>query len=98
MYTPSDHHCATSEAPMKAAVYVGDATALSLKQVKPNPPGARDVIVEIGASGVCHSDLSIMRGYVPVPPGVVRGHEGAGRGGETGPDVSREEGRPRHRV
>ena len=74
---------------MKAAVYVGDATALSLEQVKPNPPGARDVIVEIGASGVCHSDLSIMRGYVPVPPGMVLGHEGAGRVVETGPEVSR---------
>src|SRR5207249_8774411 len=36
MYTPSDHHCAISEAPMKAAVYVGESTALSLEQVKPN--------------------------------------------------------------
>src|SRR5437879_5247681 len=74
---------------MKAAVYVGDTSALSLEQVKPNPPGPRDVIVEIGASGVCHSDLSIMRGYVPVPPGMVLGHEGAGRVVETGPEVSR---------
>src|SRR5256884_9600865 len=74
---------------MKAAVYVGESTALSLEQVKPNPPGPRDVIVEIGASGVCHSDLSIMRGYVPVPPGMVLGHEGAGRVIETGPEVSR---------
>jgi len=30
-------------------------------------------------AAVCHSDLSIMRGYVPVPPGMVLGHEGAGR-------------------
>src|SRR3989475_8461733 len=74
---------------MKAAVYVGESTALSLEQVKPTPPGPRDVIVEIGASGVCHSDLSIMRGYVPVPPGMVLGHEGAGRVVETGPEVSR---------
>jgi len=74
---------------MKAAIYVGESTALSLEQVKPNPPGPRDVIVEIGASGVCHSDLSIMRGYVPVPPGMVLGHEGAGRVVETGPEVSR---------
>src|SRR5207247_1691594 len=74
---------------MKAAVYVGDATALSLEQVKPNPPGARDVIVQIGASGVCHSDLSIMRGYVPLPPGMVLGHEGSGRVVEAGAEVSR---------
>jgi S-(hydroxymethyl)glutathione dehydrogenase/alcohol dehydrogenase len=74
---------------MKAAVYVGDPTALAFEDVKPNPPGPRDVVVEIGASGVCHSDLSIMRGYVPVPPGMVLGHEGAGRVVEVGAEVSR---------
>ena len=74
---------------MKAAIYVGDAAALSLEQVKPSPPGPRDVIVQIGASGVCHSDLSIMRGYVPVPPGMVLGHEGAGRVVEVGAEVVR---------
>ena len=74
---------------MKAAVYVGDAKSLSLEQLKPNSPGPRDVIVEVGASGVCHSDLSIMRGYVPVPPGMVLGHEGAGRVVEVGAEVSR---------
>lgn len=74
---------------MKAAVYVGDSTSLALEELKPNPPGPRDVVVEIGASGVCHSDLSIMRGYVPVPPGMVLGHEGAGRIVEVGAEVSR---------
>jgi len=74
---------------MKAAVYVGDPAKLSLEDVKPNPPGPRDVVVGIGASGVCHSDLSIMRGYVPVPPGMVLGHEGAGRVLEVGAEVSR---------
>src|SRR6185503_11828305 len=70
------HH---PEEPMKAAVYVGDPKTLALENLTPNPPGPRDVVVEIGASGVCHSDLSIMRGYVPVPPGMVLGHEGAGK-------------------
>ncbi len=74
---------------MRAAVYVGDATKLSIEELKPNPPGPRDVVVEIGASGVCHSDLSIMRGYVPLPPGMVLGHEGAGRVVEVGAEVSR---------
>lgn len=74
---------------MRAAVYVGDATTLAIEDVKPNPPGPRDVVVEIGASGVCHSDLSIMRGYVPVPPGMVLGHEGAGKVVEVGAEVSR---------
>jgi S-(hydroxymethyl)glutathione dehydrogenase/alcohol dehydrogenase len=74
---------------MKAALYLGDATRLALEQVKPDPPGPRDVVVEVGASGVCHSDLSIMRGYVPLPPGIVLGHEGAGRVLEVGAEVSR---------
>jgi S-(hydroxymethyl)glutathione dehydrogenase/alcohol dehydrogenase len=74
---------------MRAAVYVGDSASLSIEELKPNPPGPRDVIVKIGASGVCHSDLSIMRGYVPVPPGMVLGHEGAGRVVEVGPEVTR---------
>jgi S-(hydroxymethyl)glutathione dehydrogenase/alcohol dehydrogenase len=74
---------------MKAAVYVGDPKTLAFEELKPNPPGPRDVVVEIGASGVCHSDLSIMRGYVPVPPGMVLGHEGAGRVAEVGAEVSR---------
>jgi S-(hydroxymethyl)glutathione dehydrogenase/alcohol dehydrogenase len=74
---------------MRAAVYVGDPTSLAIEQLTPNPPGPRDVVVEIGASGVCHSDLSIMRGYAPVPPGMVLGHEGAGRVVEVGAEVSR---------
>jgi len=74
---------------MRAAIYVGDATSLAIEQLKPNPPGPRDVVVEIGASGVCHSDLSVMRGYVPVPPGMVLGHEAAGRIVEAGAEVSR---------
>jgi len=74
---------------MKAAVYVGDPDSLAFEELKPNSPGPRDVVVEIGASGVCHSDLSIMRGYVRVPSGMVLGHEGAGRVVEVGPDVTR---------
>jgi S-(hydroxymethyl)glutathione dehydrogenase/alcohol dehydrogenase len=74
---------------MRAAVYVGDPSSLAIEQLTPNPPGPRDVVVEIGASGVCHSDLSIMRGYAPVPPGMVLGHEGAGRVVEVGAEVSR---------
>lgn len=74
---------------MRAALYVGDAANLSIEELKPNPPGPRDVVVQIGASGVCHSDLSIMRGFAPVPPGMVLGHEGAGRVVEVGAEVTR---------
>jgi S-(hydroxymethyl)glutathione dehydrogenase / alcohol dehydrogenase len=74
---------------MKAAVYTGDSQRLAFEQLQPNPPGLHDVVVEIGASGVCHSDLSMMRGLVLAKPGTVLGHESAGRVVEVGPEVSR---------
>jgi S-(hydroxymethyl)glutathione dehydrogenase/alcohol dehydrogenase len=60
-----------------------------IENVKPSEPGPLDVVVEVNASGVCHSDLSIVHGYVPLPPGVVLGHEGAGRVVEVGKDVTK---------
>ena len=74
---------------MRAAVFVGDPENLAIEQLTPSPPGPRDVVVEVGASGVCHSDLSIMRGYLPAMPGMVLGHEGTGRIVEVGAEVSR---------
>ena len=73
---------------MRAALFVGSET-LAFEDVKPSPPGPQDVVVEIGASGVCHSDLSIARGYVPLPPGVILGHEGAGKVVEVGAEVTK---------
>src|SRR5262245_6340925 len=73
---------------MRAAVYVG-TEELVIENVTPSAPGPRDVVVEISASGVCHSDLSIARGYVPLPPGVILGHEGAGRVLEVGKEVTK---------
>jgi S-(hydroxymethyl)glutathione dehydrogenase/alcohol dehydrogenase len=74
---------------MRAAVFVGNEQPLSIEDVEPSAPGDDDVVVEIGASGVCHSDLSVIHGYLPIPPGVVLGHEGTGRVVEVGTNVSR---------
>jgi len=74
---------------MRAAVFVGQEQPLAIEDVEPAPPGARDVVVEIDASGVCHSDLSIVHGFLPLPPGVVLGHEGTGRVVEVGREVTR---------
>jgi S-(hydroxymethyl)glutathione dehydrogenase/alcohol dehydrogenase len=41
-------------------------------------PGPGEVTVRVLASGICHSDLNVVDGTVPVPPPVVLGHEGAG--------------------
>jgi S-(hydroxymethyl)glutathione dehydrogenase/alcohol dehydrogenase len=74
---------------MRAAVFVGAGEPLSIEDINPAPPGPRDVVVQLGASGVCHSDLSLKNGYVPMPPGMVLGHEGAGTVLEVGSEVTK---------
>ena len=74
---------------IRAAIFVGEGEPLSVEEVTPRPPGPKDVTVEVLASGVCHSDLSIVNGYVPLPPPSILGHEGAGVVLEVGADVTR---------
>ncbi|MFY7838213.1 MAG: zinc-binding dehydrogenase [Novosphingobium sp.] len=53
------------------------------------PPGPGEVLIEIMASGLCHTDLSQLEGVAaPYPFPVVVGHEGAGIVREVGPGVS----------
>jgi S-(hydroxymethyl)glutathione dehydrogenase/alcohol dehydrogenase len=42
------------------------------------PPQRGEVTIKLAACGVCHSDLSVVTGTLPLPPPVVLGHEGAG--------------------
>jgi S-(hydroxymethyl)glutathione dehydrogenase / alcohol dehydrogenase len=74
---------------MRAAMFVETGKDLVIENVEPAPPGPRDVIVQLGASGVCHSDLSLKNGFVPMPPGMVLGHEGAGTVVEVGSEVTK---------
>ena len=52
------------------------------------PPGAGEVKVKVVASGVCHSDLSVQNGTIPLPTPIVLGHEGAGIVEELGEGVT----------
>ena len=72
---------------MRAAMFTETGGPLSIENIDPAPPGPRDVVVQLGASGVCHSDLSLKNGYVGIMPGTVLGHEGAGTIVEVGKDV-----------
>jgi S-(hydroxymethyl)glutathione dehydrogenase/alcohol dehydrogenase len=74
---------------MRAAVFVGSEQPLVIEEVSPLAPGPRDVVVNVRASGVCHSDLSIVHGYLPLPPGCILGHEGAGLVEAVGASVTR---------
>jgi aryl-alcohol dehydrogenase len=53
--------------------------------------GLRDdeVLVEVAASGICHTDLICRDGWIPVPLPAVLGHEGAGTVLEVGSAVTR---------
>jgi S-(hydroxymethyl)glutathione dehydrogenase/alcohol dehydrogenase len=73
---------------MKAALFVGVNEPISVEDVTPVPPGPRDVVLRIGASGVCHSDLSMVDGTLPCPVPAILGHEGAGTVEAVGSDVT----------
>ncbi|MHB1710601.1 MAG: zinc-binding dehydrogenase [Acidimicrobiales bacterium] len=63
---------------MRAAV-VRSPNELSIEDIdEPEAPGPGEVLVRMVATGICHTDLSILRGNIPVPLPVVLGHEGAG--------------------
>ena len=40
---------------------------LSIETVELDPPGRDEVLVRIGAAGLCHSDLSVINGDRPRP-------------------------------
>jgi len=74
---------------MKAAILTEFNRPLAIEDVEPLPPGPRDVVVKIDASGVCHSDLTAATGGIPIAPPLILGHEGAGTVLEVGPEVTR---------
>lgn len=58
-----------------------------IEEVELEGPGEGEVLVEIGAAGLCHSDLSIVGGLRKRRLPVVGGHEGAGVVREVGRGV-----------
>ncbi|MBF9130264.1 alcohol dehydrogenase catalytic domain-containing protein [Plantactinospora sp. S1510] len=60
---------------------------LTVGDLELHPPGAGEVLVRVGAAGLCHSDLSVVDGSRPRPLPMVLGHEAAGVVVEVGPDV-----------
>jgi S-(hydroxymethyl)glutathione dehydrogenase/alcohol dehydrogenase len=72
---------------MKGAVLRAVNEPLTIEDVELAPPGPGRVRVRIAASGVCHSDLSLVDGTMPQPMPAVLGHEGAGIVTEVGPGV-----------
>ena len=72
-----------------AAVVREQGKPLTLEVLDLAPPGAGEVLVEVQAAGVCHSDLHATSGDWPMKTPLVPGHEGAGVVRDTGPGVTR---------
>jgi alcohol dehydrogenase len=60
---------------------------LAIEEVELDDPGHGEVLVRIGAAGLCHSDLSVIDGNRPRPTPMVLGHEAAGVVEKLGPGV-----------
>jgi alcohol dehydrogenase/S-(hydroxymethyl)glutathione dehydrogenase/alcohol dehydrogenase len=70
-----------------AAVLHAPREELRITDVDLEPPRPGEVMVAIGATGVCHSDIAVRDGTLPNPMPVVLGHEGAGTVVEAGQGV-----------
>ena len=63
---------------MKAAVMRANNAPLVIEDVEIDAPGPGEVLLKTAASGICHSDLTVIEGGLPVPPPCILGHEPAG--------------------
>jgi S-(hydroxymethyl)glutathione dehydrogenase/alcohol dehydrogenase len=72
---------------VRAAIYVPGADELTVESVTPLPPGPRDVVVRVAASGVCHSDQAVIDGKRLGP--IILGHEASGIVEWIAPEVTR---------
>ena len=63
---------------MRALVYEGSGKIRHVENLEVRDPGPGEVLVRIAASGICHSDISVVNGTIEWPAPSVLGHEGAG--------------------
>ncbi len=72
---------------MRAVVWDGPGQPMTLEEVPTPQPGAGEALVRIAATGVCHTDLHVMKGEVAFPAPGVLGHEVSGHVDALGPGV-----------
>lgn len=74
---------------VRAAVLEQSATSFVVQDLELGDLEPDEVLVRIIASGICHTDLTVRDGLLPVALPVVLGHEGAGVIEQVGTAVSR---------
>jgi aryl-alcohol dehydrogenase len=73
---------------IQAAVTEAPGGNFRIETRRIDPPGKDQVLVRIVACGVCHTDMVMRDGALPVPFPAVFGHEGAGVVEAVGPGVT----------
>lgn len=71
-----------------AALTHEEGGPFTIEAVDLEPPQGDEVLVEISAAGLCHTDLSVRDQYYPTPLPAVLGHEGSGIVRKVGDDVT----------
>ena len=71
-----------------AAVAQKPLADFSLETLTLDGPRAGEVLVQVAAVGLCHTDLAAREGIIPIPLPAVLGHEGAGTVVEVGEGVT----------
>lgn len=71
----------------RSAPYV-KSRPLTIEEIELDPPGEGEVLIRMGAAGLCHSDLSVINGDRPRPVPMALGHEASGIVEECGPGVT----------
>ncbi len=72
---------------MKAAIFHGPNTPMTIEDVELDAPKAREIRVRTSYAGICHSDLHFVEGIFPFRTPAVLGHESAGIVEEVGSEV-----------
>lgn len=65
-----------------------ESKPITIETLELSEPRTNEVLIKIGAAGLCHSDLSVINGSRPRPMPMVLGHEAAGEVIQLGPDVT----------
>ena len=63
---------------VRAAIAYEAGKPLVIETVQLEGPRAGEVLVEIKATGICHTDMAVRDQQLPTPLPAVLGHEGAG--------------------
>ena len=62
---------------MRAAVS-REPGQIAIEEVPEPEPRAGEVKIRMVASGICHTDVSVLEAHLPSPRPIILGHEGAG--------------------